>query len=61
MERFKSREKLVYHPQLTEKFYSELQNRKLLNGDLINIASLLKTYTPTQHNEELFKCIDLFR
>ena len=46
---------------LPEKFYSELQNRKLLNGDLINIASLLKTYTPTQLNEELFKCIDLFR
>jgi hypothetical protein len=46
---------------LPEKFYSELQNRKLLNGDLINVSSLLKTLTPLQLNEELFKCIDLFR
>jgi hypothetical protein len=46
---------------LPEKFYSELQTKKLLNGEQINIPALLKTYSPTQLNEELFKCIDLFR
>jgi len=46
---------------LPENFYSELRSKNLLNGEQINIPSLLKMFTPTQLNEELFKCIDLFR
>lgn len=46
---------------LPEKFYSELRTNNLLNGEQINIPSLLKIYTPAHLNEVLFKCIDIFQ
>jgi hypothetical protein len=51
---------------LPEKFYSELNKRKLLslsgkNSEIIDIPLLLKSKTPSQLVDELFQCIDLFQ
>lgn len=53
-------------PKLPEQFYSELTNKKLLSfhkkyGEIIDIPLLLKYLTPSQLNDDLFQCIDLFR
>lgn len=47
-------------PNLAEKFYSELKTKNLLIGETISIPTLLRSFTPTQLIEQLFKCLDLF-
>jgi hypothetical protein len=51
---------------LPEKFYSKLNKKGLLslakkNSEIINIPLLLKSRTPSEVNEDIFQCVDLFQ
>jgi hypothetical protein len=48
-------------PNLPENFYTKLLSNKFLDGEMINVPSLLNINSPEQLNEKLFSCIDLFR